>query len=276
MGISNSKPKLKTAIAIVVDNKQEEAENGGEKVSTKKNIRFSDSHVALLGLMMPVYYMKEDLTRDDVDVARVSWQLVLGDPIDGEVNPYFLERKAEIGYPSTVSWFFDTFYKRFFDIHPTAKPLFSNGIKTQGRFMVKMITLLLSNLDDKQRFSDALVKLAQVHNRRGIKAIEYGVVGEILFYTLRTVTGPAYDAPTHRAWVLVFSSMLRTLIPIAVQYELSTDSKFQGNRDNSSGYADNSVSMGLSSVHSRDEMSVNDTMSAGNHNTANGAECPFK
>lgn len=196
---------------------------------------------------MPVYFLKEDLTRAEVDVARASWSLVLGDPLEGEVNPHFINNniKETLGHQSTVIWFFDTFYKRFFDVHPSAKPLFKGGLKTQGRFMVKMITLLLSNLDDREKFVDNLVKLAHVHNKRGIKAIEYGVVGEVLFYTLRTVTGPAYDMNTHRAWVLVFSSMLKTLIPIAIQYEMTTASKFQGDRDHMSQYSDEgSMSLG--------------------------------
>jgi hemoglobin-like flavoprotein len=196
--------------------------------------------------MMPVYFSSEELTKDDLHIARASWNLVLGDPIIGEINQHFIDNniKERFGYPSTVAWFFDIFYKRFFDMHPSAKPLFKGGIKTQGRFMVKMITLLLSNLDDKVKFEDALVKLADVHNKRGIKAIEYGVVGEILFYTLRMVTGPVYDKTTHRAWVLVFSSMLTTLVPIAVQYEMTTESKFQGHRDFSS-YTEGSITFGM-------------------------------
>lgn len=242
---------------------------------------YSDSHVAMLSLLMPVYFIKDDLTRVEVDIARESWKLILGCPIQGELNPYFItcNIKETLGHQSTVSWFFDTFYKRFFDVHPCARPLFTGGLKTQGRFMVKMITLLLSNLEDNSKFTEALVKLAEVHNQRGIKAIEYGVVGEILFYTLRTVLGPvAYDKTVHRAWVMVFSSMLKTLIPIAVQYEMTTGSKYQETRDYVS---DDARSMDFSTNNSsRDGASVTNPTgaisAAPSNDRATTGECPFK
>lgn len=47
-----------------------------------------------------------------------------------------------------------------------------------------------------------------------------GVVGEVLFYTLRRCLGPEYDSRTHRAWVKLFSRMLSVIVPCAVQFEM--------------------------------------------------------
>eukprot|EP01031_Cornospumella_fuschlensis_P040902 gene40902-49892_t len=50
-----------------------------------------------------------------------------------------------------------------------------------------MISLALSELDDAEKFDRNLVKLAEIHYQRGVKAVEYGIVGEILFWVMRHV-----------------------------------------------------------------------------------------
>ena len=112
----------------------------------------------------------------------------------------------------------------------SVRPLFKNGLVTQGRFLVKMITLILSELNDDSRFSDSLYKLVVVHNKKGVKASEYGLVGEILFYTLRQCLGPAYTVQVSRVWIKVFSRMLRVIVPKAIALELATEGDNQDRR----------------------------------------------
>ena len=48
-----------------------------------------------------------------------------------------------------------------------------------------------------------------------------GVVGEVLFWTLRNCTGPTvYTHDVHQAWVKVYSRMLKIMVPLAVAHEL--------------------------------------------------------
>lgn len=48
-----------------------------------------------------------------------------------------------------------------------------------------------------------------------------GIVGEVLFYTLRMCLGKSIYLPSvHRVWVKVYSRMLRTIVPVAVALEL--------------------------------------------------------
>lgn len=93
-----------------------------------------------------------------------------------------------------------------------------------------MITLILSELNDDLRFNESLYKLVVVHNKKGVKASEYGLVGEILFYTLRHCLGPAYTVLVSRAWIKVFSRMLRVIVPKAIALELATEGDNQGRR----------------------------------------------
>lgn len=107
-----------------------------------------------------------------------------------------------------------------------------------------MITLALSELDDPEKFDRNLVKLAEIHYQRGVKAVEYGIVGEILFWVMRHVLG-SYNLPytiriapyttcntsctigastyvqaVHFAWVKVYSRMLTVIVPVAISMEL--------------------------------------------------------
>ena len=53
-----------------------------------------------------------------------------------------------------------------------AKPMFKAGLKSQGKFLVKMISLSLTSIMDKPKFVDTMTKLAEVHNNRGVKSVE--------------------------------------------------------------------------------------------------------
>jgi hypothetical protein len=48
-----------------------------------------------------------------------------------------------------------------------------------------------------------------------------------MFWTLAKVLGQAYTAEVHQAWVKIFSSMMRVIVPIAVHHELQDDTAQQ-------------------------------------------------
>jgi hypothetical protein len=108
--------------------------------------------------------------------------------------------------------------------------LFKDGLVTQGRFLVKMITLILSELNNDQKFNDVLYKLVVVHNSKGVKASEYGLVGEVLFYALRKCIGEAYTVQLSRIWIKIFSRMLRVIVPKAIALELASAGDNQDRR----------------------------------------------
>ena len=120
-------------------------------------------------LMMPVYFIDDDVSFEERTMAASSWNLILD-----EKSPLFLARRGsdDFHYHSCVTFFYDSFYLRLFDVHPLCRSLFKNGMKSQGKFLVKMISLALSELEDRNKFDKNLIKLAQVHYERGVKAVE--------------------------------------------------------------------------------------------------------
>jgi hypothetical protein len=154
-----------------------------------------------------------------------------------------------------------------------SKPMFKAGLKSQGKFLVKMISLSLSTLLDKSKFVDTMNKLAEVHNGRGVKSIECknrlllfdtllvlfqfnfvyndfvdGIVGDVLFWSLRKCLGSEYDAETHKAWVRIFCSMLKVLVPNAVDWELKNgDAQIDCLRHKTGDGDTETISTGISS-----------------------------
>jgi hypothetical protein len=61
-----------------------------------------------------------------------------------------------------------------------------------------------------------------VHNIRGVKSGEYGIMGEVLFWALRKCLGEIFNTAAHLVWVKILSTMLRHMVPVAVAYELKT------------------------------------------------------
>ena len=116
-------------------------------------------------LMMPVYYSKDDATIDDLTLVALSWGMITEQP-----SPSFVEKFGSDQTPLVI--FYTEFYKRLFDISPMSKNLFKNDMTAQGKMLVKVISLALSEATHADRFTGALTALAQRHFKYGVKAVE--------------------------------------------------------------------------------------------------------
>ena len=57
--------------------------------------------------------------------------------------------------------------------------MFSQGTATQGGFLVSLFTFIFTVFQDESKFQKRLEALAVSHAKRGIKSIEYGIIGEV-------------------------------------------------------------------------------------------------
>lgn len=200
---------------------------GTNSTANKNKVTMSDGTKDIVKLMMPVYYNDSPITKDEHGAAAAVWQMILSNSA-----PAFLEqRKASQEFyrrfTTSIMYFSHCFYSRLFNIHPMARDLFKD-MKSQGKFLVKMISLSLSEMSDATKFEQTLMKLAEIHNERGVKAVEYGVVGEVLIYAIKQTVGPdAFNPTVHLAWIKIYSRMLKTMVPVAVAHELKDGSAQQ-------------------------------------------------
>lgn len=127
------------------------------------------SEQIIVQLMMPLYFDPIECTPAEHKLAEDCWNLVLTDKC-----PVFLAKKGtkDFPYSSCVPFFYDTFYVRLFDIHPEAKELFHNSINGQGKFLVMMLSLALSGGTKPEDFHKSLIRLADIHFRKGVKVAE--------------------------------------------------------------------------------------------------------
>jgi hemoglobin-like flavoprotein len=89
--------------------------------------------------------------------------------VNNESLVFQLQKKTDadfsLRYKTSMKYFADCFYTRLFDVHPTCRHLFRD-ITAQGKFLVKMITVALTELDHQKQFEELLIHLAEIHNQR--------------------------------------------------------------------------------------------------------------
>eukprot|EP01035_Chromulina_nebulosa_P019746 gene19746-25678_t len=159
--------------------------------------------------------------------ATLSWNNIL----NNTSNEYKQAKRNGQLDPtkSCREWLEIIFYQRLFDVHPACKAMFTSP-DSQGKFLTSLFSFIFTVLDDEDKFNRRLEQLAQSHCKRGVKACEYAVIGEVMFWSLSKILGPSmYDINTHNAWVKIFSMMLNIIVPISVEYELK-DNKSQTKR----------------------------------------------
>jgi hypothetical protein len=107
---------------------------GGNENSISKSKQHSHSHGSIssttgafqrsattevVKLMFPVYYVDERITPEELTLAKLKWNMILNN-----TSEYFLQNQGTPGFeqPSCISFFYDCFYARFFDVHPVSGP----------------------------------------------------------------------------------------------------------------------------------------------------------
>ena len=174
------------------------------------------------GPMYPTYYVEpEGLTKDDCENVKSSWAFITDD-----TSPEYQNHKSETNVESAATWFFDSFYGQLFLVAPETRPLFKNSLQSQGKALVKMISVALSVLDDNSTLVPALQNLAVLHTKRGVTCPQYGIVGEVLLWTLKKVLGSEFTKPgVEESWLKLYCLMLKVMLPAAYAAELQMASE---------------------------------------------------
>jgi len=132
----------------------------------------------LVAHMFPVFYTDQEFTKEECDLAQASWQLIIEDKAPQYLailgNP---EKQATFPHENCQKWFSAEFYDRFFDVHPYARPMFKDP-KSQGNFLVALFSFIFTAFENPAVYRAKLNYLGEVHSLRGVKATEYGIVGE--------------------------------------------------------------------------------------------------
>lgn len=180
----------------------------------------------------PAWYIEPaDVTVGMADIAKKSFGLIA----NGEAAPFleWLKSNPDANEDSSgIVFFYNTFYDRLFDVYPVSRELFRSSLKVQGNALVKMVSTALSLLHkDHTTLVAALTALAERHAAIGVYANEYGIVGDVLLWTLARCVGPNdFTEECKDAWLRIYCFMLSVIIPTALKAEekIVTQSKKRG------------------------------------------------
>jgi hypothetical protein len=148
---------------------------GGSVSSSPSVINIADqtsskSEDEIVRFIMPVFYTKIPLAPEEKEAANNSLKLIVNNRCQ-----HFFELKVkhpEIEHKLAQEYFFDVFYNRFFDVNPGSRSLFQKPINKQGSFLLRMIALLLQELEAPDKFKKTLINLTHLHSKMGVKAVE--------------------------------------------------------------------------------------------------------
>eukprot|EP01041_Mallomonas_annulata_P015495 gene15495-32759_t len=163
---------------------------------------------------LPDYYIENVLlTEDDVRLASQSWQIL----ISGENTLPFLALRSKnsehFKYTSSLTWFYDVFYQRFFGLCPDAKPMFAFVKReSQENLMAELISSILQSSEEADEIQQKILQTSRKYGK-GIKMsnTHYIFMGEALLWSLDLVIGSSFD-DFRLAWVRIYSNMLATVI----------------------------------------------------------------
>lgn len=164
---------------------------------------------------MPPWCIRDfQVNEKTVSLVTDSWRMCMS----GAAVPFLLAKEREENLTPLV-FFYNSFYYFLFELLPEVRPLFKRGIAGQGKMLANVIKYIVRNLQETQQdvFVASLTHLAKVHNKLGITADQYSVMGMCLVHTVRVCTGPEYFTDDIRmAWVHVYSKMMDVIIPVVV------------------------------------------------------------
>ena len=191
----------------------------GAAASLQDNVHLSVSVEDRTLQLYPAYMILDAVVNEvDLEQAKISWKQVVDDE-----SPEYLRLKHTEGFDkaSCLTWFFDQFYIISDVLDSNSSSLYGDSMKIQIRALIGMINSTLSMFkgQDLERVSTVLLSIAKGHAKRGVRAYQYPIVGEIFMLTMKHCLGESYDDKVELAWKKLFSVMLKFVLPAAIREE---------------------------------------------------------
>jgi hemoglobin-like flavoprotein len=103
------------------------------------------------------------------------------------------------------------FYKRLFELDPSARALFKIDLTEQGKKLMQMIGIAVAGLSKPESIKAAVEDLGRRHVGYGVTDAQYDTVGAALLWTLGQGLGPAFTKDVEAAWTEAYT-LLATIM----------------------------------------------------------------
>ena len=109
------------------------------------------------------------------------------------------------------------FYGRLFELAPQTRPLFRGDMTEQGRKLMAMINVAVSNLDRLGDILPAIQDMGRRHAGYGVQEAHYDQVGEALLWTLAQGLGEHFTPAAREAWTAAYGALASAMTEAAQQ-----------------------------------------------------------
>jgi hemoglobin-like flavoprotein len=113
------------------------------------------------------------------------------------------------------------FYRRLFEIDPSAEALFTDGPDVMAEKFVNELDAIVQAITSYDEFSVRVSSLAARHVAYGVQTHHYHSVGEALVGALAAHLAPSWDAEVEAAWRRAYNLVAETMMATAA--ELGTE-----------------------------------------------------
>ena len=176
---------------------------------------------AMVATAMPDYYVRDQATHTHIKIARTSWRMVYTSD-----SPAFNVLRTKHGFErgsysseEGLYIFKAEFLARLRYMYPETAMQFDRSDEVDSPWILMVADLCLDLVDDAEGTTEHISGFTKMHSASGVRPHQYGEVGSVFMWTLRLCLGSFYDAAMDVAWTVLFSSLLRTIVPIAVSNE---------------------------------------------------------
>ena len=101
----------------------------------------------------------------------------------------------------------EIFYKRLFEIEPTASALFKGDMKQQGRKFMQVLAVTVGGLANLSPLVPLIQRLGLEHVSYGVRVQHYDSVRQALLWTLALALQDAYTEEVRSAWSTAYAML---------------------------------------------------------------------
>lgn len=109
----------------------------------------------------------------------------------------------------------DQFYRRFFELAPDARRLFSSDMERQRVKLMDMIAAIVGALDRRELFQSLIRHTGRHHASFGVRREHFAAFGEALMASLERQLGPDFTPELRDAWVELYGEIEKEMLRAA-------------------------------------------------------------
>jgi hemoglobin-like flavoprotein len=111
----------------------------------------------------------------------------------------------------------ELFYRRFFELAPDTRGLFSDDMERQQLKLMDMIATIVGTLDKGEIFRSIISHSGRQHALFGAKPLHFAAFGDALIWGLEQQFGASFTPEMKEAWIKLYDAVQSEMIRAGVR-----------------------------------------------------------